>query len=302
MTAKIAITGASGFIGSALCGGLLDAGYEAHAIVRSIEGSERLRGRHPDLFIHTLDSSYQQLNRVLADVKPDAVVHLAALFVPEHRPRDVRPLIESNVLLGAELVESMAGASVGRLLNTGTSWQHFQDQTYLPASLYAATKQAFEAIIKFYVDAYEMSVITLVLSDTYGPNDDRAKLFPALTSAALEGKPLQMSPGEQKLDLVHVDDVVDGYLKALALLLDMPKANERNYQISSGRTVSLRDLVSQYERQLGVRVPVVWGGRTYRAREVMIPWQGGVPIPGWKPKIDLESGLRSLVAAMRAAH
>ena len=75
----------------------------------------------------------------------------------------------------------MINAGCYRMVNTGTSWQHYENSDHRPSNLYAATKQAFEEILNFYATAYPLRVCSLHLSDTYGPNDIRPKLFGFLT-------------------------------------------------------------------------------------------------------------------------
>jgi nucleoside-diphosphate-sugar epimerase len=62
----------------------------------------------------------------------------------------------------------MQAAGIRRLVNAGTTWQHYLGQVYDPVNLYAATKQAFEAILKFYTSTRDFQAITLELTDTYG--------------------------------------------------------------------------------------------------------------------------------------
>jgi hypothetical protein len=56
--------------------------------------------------------------------------------------------------------------------------------------------------------------------------------------------------------------------------------------------ISLKELIKLYERVVGTLLPVELGGRPYRRREVMVPWDLGEVLPGWKPKIALEKGIR----------
>jgi hypothetical protein len=53
-------------------------------------------------------------------------------------------------------------------------------------------------------------------------------------------------------------------------------------------------VVELYARVTGRPIEVVWGGRPYRDREVMVPWTGP-RLPGWRPRIALADGLRTLV-------
>ena len=89
---------------------------------------------------------------------------------------------------------------VSKIINTGTFWQHYENREYSPTCLYAATKQAFESILHYYVEAKFLMIITLILFDSYGPSDPRPKLFSLLQEARQSEKVIAMSPGEQKID------------------------------------------------------------------------------------------------------
>ena len=183
---------------------------------------------------------------------------------------------------------------VTKLINTGTSWQHFQNESYNPVCLYAATKQAFEDILKFYVETSDVKVITLKLFDTYRPDDPRPKLFTLLRKVAKQQTELAMSPGEQLIDLVYIDDVIEGYLLAAGRLMDNKVLNIEEYAITSRNPVSLKDLVGVYGQTIGKPLPVKWGRKPYRPREVMVPWNKGQRLPGWEPKIGLIEGIKRM--------
>jgi nucleoside-diphosphate-sugar epimerase len=240
--------------------------------------------------------------RIVREAAPCVVFHLASLFLSQHTSDDVERLIQSNVLLGTQLAEAMSVCGVKRLLNTGTSWQHYQNQDYSPVNLYAATKQAFEDVLQYYVEAAGLQVITLKLFDTYGPNDPRPKLLQLLSHASREGKPLDMSPGEQSIDLVHIDDVVEAFGIAARRLLNEQVTGHESYAVGSGQAMRLQDVVMVFESAAGVKVPVRWGRRPYRVREVMVPADNLERLPGWSPRIKLEDGLRESIAGNKAVH
>jgi nucleoside-diphosphate-sugar epimerase len=133
----------------------------------------------------------------------------------------------------------------------------------------------------------------LKLSDTYGPEDKREKLFTLLRRTAQSGTPLNMSAGEQLLDLVYVDDIVDGYLLTASRLLTGEYTKEQ-FQLSSGRMYSLKDVVRIYESIKGLSLDVNFGVLPYREREVMTPWQAGSRLHGWSSKVGLEEGIRRM--------
>ena len=181
------------------------------------------------------------------------------------------------------------------LINTGTFWQHFQNDDYNPVCLYAATKQAYEMILKYYLETTALKVITLKLYDTYGPNDPRKKLFALLETAAKEQQLLKMSPGEQLIDIVYIDDVVQAFILAAQRLQKQNKTNHEIYAVSSGNPISLKKLVAIYENVSGNKLDIQWGGRPYREREVMKPWDKGKWLPGWRPKYNLEQGIARIL-------
>ena len=291
------VTGATGFIGKHLVESLIQRGNEVHVIVRPTSDLSKLGLLEQKLKFHIHEGSTERLLDIVGRIKPDIVFHLASMFVAEHTTFHVEDLIKSNLLFATQLLECMVENGVYKLINTGTPWQHFrvEDKTYNPVCLYAATKQAFEDIIKFYTEAKGINSITLKVSDTYGPRDHRKKLFYHLKKAAAEGVTLRMSPGEQLLDLVYIDDVIDAFLQADALLhLGSVDKMDRKFSVSSGSCITLKEIVALYNRLSHKKVQVEWGGRAYRQREVMKPWIGEM-LPSWEAKIPLEIGLRKVI-------
>lgn len=287
------VTGATGFVGSHLARRLVREGWQVHLLIRA--GS-----RLPDApeFVHMTSHVYEggteSVVRCVALAKPDVVFHLASLFLSQHATTDVESLVQSNVLFGNQLLEAIKVNGVNYLINTGTSWQHYNNDDYNPVCLYAATKQAFEALLEYYVQACGIKAITLKLFDTYGPDDLRPKLFHLLNQAAMSGKTLDMSGGEQLIDLVHIEDVVEAYLIAARRLIEEKKYQYETYAVSSLQPMPLRKLVEIYSEATKQTVRVNWGARPYRFREVMVPWNRGAIIEGWLPIIKLEEGIKTL--------
>lgn len=294
---KILLTGATGFIGSSLVQPLINQNYAVDVMIRSTSNDDRLV-KSSDLGIYQLGSRYENIEEILASSRPDLVIHMATLFIAEHQPSQVASLVEANITFPTLLIEAMNHLEIKKMINFGTSWQFFGGAEYSPVNLYAATKEAFEKILQFYIEANNFTVSTIYLSDTYGESDPRQKVIKFLVSSAINGQqtPLALSPGQQELDLLYIDDVIDGILKtAKCLLLDSVKPSHYKYQLTASKLISLRDLVREVEGMTNTRLSVEWGARNYRAREVMHPAKRYQPMTNWKPKIELKEGLERLI-------
>lgn len=288
---KIAfVTGATGFVGYHLVNQLVRDGWQVHIVVRS-NSTVPVSHEFSKVSIHVHDGTVENMVCIVSDIKPTVAFHLASLFLSQHDSNDVDKLIISNLLFGSQLLEALKVNNVKCLVNTGTSWQHYENKTYSPVNLYSATKQAFEALVQYYVEAHDLKVITLKLFDTYGTKDTRPKLMNLLKRISKQSQLLEMSPGEQYIDLVYVDDVVRAYVIAADRLISKEVVGHEGYAVSSGKPMLLKELVKRVEQEAGVNLKINWGGRAYRNREVMTPWKGNL-LPGWAPQISMSDAIR----------
>lgn len=285
----LVLTGASGFIGSALSRAWINLGWKVHILSRD-------KGESDDLSRHVWPAAPTELGDLLRQIKPDMVVHLATCYIKDHRPEDVLTLVEANIKTGALLLEGCRLAGIHRLLTAGTAWQHFHHdgEGFRAANLYAATKQAFEDLARYYSDAFGFRVIALHLSDTYGPNDPRPKLFTLLADAVISGRVLELSPGGQALCPIHIEDVVTAFTRAAENLMEGGEPEFSLYRVSGDEVVTLVQLVNLWCHVMQRYPQIKWGARPYRDREIMRPWMAGPRLSGWSPSWRLEDGLRTL--------
>jgi nucleoside-diphosphate-sugar epimerase len=292
MNKKILMTGGAGFVGRHLADELILRNYEVHFIIRNYSNNVY---KDSELRIHhEYDGTYNCLYKIMKNVKPEIVVHLASVFLAEHESSDIEKLFNSNLLFPTMLAEAMAKCGVQRLINTGTSWQYYESDIFKPVNLYASTKEAYESILEYYKSRFNWNIISLYLFDTYGPNDERNKIINLLLKNSESKSILLMSEGLQNIDLVHVYDVCRAFVIAIELLECPPQGFHKKYGVSSSRPVNLRDLVALCENAWQVELIVEWGAREYREREVMNPWSTYCNLPGWSPQIDLTQGLKNL--------
>lgn len=289
---KILVSGATGFIGKHLILRLKKERYIIRAVVRPSTDVRFLRKQKIKSYVFNED-----VPRLISFMKKErfaGVVHLASVFLAQHTPEDIKRLTDANVFFATALLEASAQSKTPWFINTGTFWQHYNNKVYSPVNLYAATKQAFEDIARYYLESSSINFVTLKLSDTFGPSDTRTKLLNLWSNAARSKTRLDMSPGKQRIDISYVDNVIDGYTRLMTLLSrDSQRALAgKSFAIRSGKVRTLRQLAKIFERVTKTHLDIRWGGKTYRPREVMIPWNKGKRIPGWKPRISLAEGIK----------
>lgn len=270
---RILVTGATGFVGQHLLPYLEKQGHEVYALVRPSTDGSKVNTNH----LYVFEDDIEHLASYLLENHVDGIIHLASLYIAQHKPADIKNIVTSNVYLGTAVMEAAIKAGVKWFLNTGTIWQNYNvepySDKYCPVNLYAASKQAFMDMAKYYTEVSDIRFCTLKLCDTYGANDTRRKIFALFEQIAKSGECLKMSPGDQKLDIVHIDNVVRDF-EALAEKLDNGEQLREEYVVSSGRQKSLKEIAKQYEIDHQVILNIEWGGRPYRKREVMVPYIG----------------------------
>ncbi|MDR0824621.1 MAG: NAD-dependent epimerase/dehydratase family protein, partial [Prevotella sp.] len=263
---NILITGATGFVG----GHLVNELKQSNNIYFLLRKKDK-EIHHDNNFY--FNSNIEELHSYILENEIEGIIHLASLFLSSHSEKDVKSLIDSNVYLGTAILESAINSQVRWFLNIGTFWQHFapDSSNYNPVNLYAATKQAFIDMAKYYEEISNIKFVTLKICDTYGPNDTRSKIFNIWNRIAETGEELPMSPGEQYMDILHINDVISGIIH-LTEMLDSDQKLYDSYALYSDKRFKIKDLAIEFERITEKKLNIIWGGRRYREREVMIPW------------------------------
>ena len=286
------VTGASGYTGMHLCKALLEKGCTVHAVVRESSNLERLKKITDDrVIIHVYDAAADNLLNIFHISCPDVVYHLAAMVSSANGYNVIQPLLSSNIIFGTKVIEAMLQVGCKKLVNTSTSWVHYDQSQYSPVCLYAASKMAFVDIIKFYQDAYGLEVITLELCDSFGVDDNRKKLLNLIRDSVRSGKKLATTQGMQKISLLYIDDLIDGFIVSGNHLVENNNVYGC-YILPAEEIMTLRELVDRIENICKVKVNISWGKLPYRPREVMSPWDKGTVLPGWRQNISFDDGIR----------
>lgn len=292
---KILVTGATGFIGSNLVTRLT----QSHQVSLIVRPESHIPWTESEIDLFRYGGDTEALTAYFERQQFDGVIHLASLFLAAHTPADIPDLVNSNILFGTELLEASKRSGVTWFLNTGTFWQHYENEPYNPVNLYAATKEAFSVMARYYTETSDLIFTTIKLSDTFGPGDTRNKVFNLWAKIAGSGEHLEMSPGDQIIDISYIDDVIDAFERMVTLLgeANAREFKNRTFGVSSAERMPLKALAKCFEAATGTTLDIHWGGRAYREREVMVPWEDAEPVPGWQPKQTLHDAIIKTMGA-----
>ncbi len=290
---RVIISGATGYIGIHLVEALVKR-HEVYAIVRKQSKLDKLKKYLSAEHIILLDDEERDFYQRIMEIKPEYFVHLAGKFISNHSKNDISDLVESNYVTPVKMLDAICQAGCKNIINTGSYWQNYNGEPYNPVNLYAATKEAFLDMIKYYTESMGCKCITLKLFDTYGPYDERKKILNTICNIK-EGDSLDMTSGEQKMFYCYIDDVVSAYIQALTLIRARVAGEHEEYAVRGENSSSLREIVLQFKKISGKNIKFNFGERPDRDREIANPDGIGVILPGWKCKVTLEEGLRRLV-------
>lgn len=286
------ITGGSGYIGGRLFKYFQERGFVTISVTRW----NRLVSENSNFYLY--DGTLSSLRLIFERHEVDGVIHLASDLQPSASGDAALSMVESNIVFGTQLLEVMCERGCSVMINTGTYWQRDLTGAYAPNSLYAATKQAFEDLVNHYAINRGVKAVTLMLFDVYGPDDPRPKIVNVLHNAILKGEMLELSPGEQRLDFVFIEDVLRGYEVALELASSGMSCVHHRYDLATGTWTSLKNFVETYLRLYGASVDVAWGARSYRDTDRLESFRGPL-LPGWSAQVSLDEGLSRVVERHR---
>lgn len=290
---RIAVSGTRGFVGSQVARHLSARGHQVIPIHRLVAHGAAACDTLPSDCID-VGSSDVDLQECFDRVAPDAIVLVGAASSSGDGISDARDLVEGNVLLPSRLLAACRGARTRHALLLGTFWQEQRGTGQGPRNLYAATKQALVPIATHYAET-GMQITQLQLFDTYGPGDPRPKVYNLMLQAAIQGLSLDLSPGQQKIHLVHVNDVCRAI--ELALVAVPQESGFSTYCVDSQALISVQELAEEV-RLLVPSFRFRLGARRYRSSEVMHPMCLHGRLPGWTPTIPLDQGLRMCLDAL----
>jgi UDP-glucose 4-epimerase len=285
------VTGASGFIGSALCRRLLQAGAEVHGVSRTERAATDYCARW-----HTCRLDDINAVRALLKVsRPDFVFHLASHVAGSRAVELVLPTFSGNLTSTVNLLTAATEQGCERILLTGSLEEPEPAPEYaVPSSPYAAAKFAASAYGRMFHALYKTPVAILRVYMVYGPGQqDVKKLVPYVTLSLLKGETPHLSSGVRAVDWIFVDDVVEGFLAAATA----SGIEGSTIDLGTGQLASVRTVVERLFELVRPEEMPAFGSLADRALEQIrtANVEASFRRIGWRPRVSLQEGLRRTV-------
>ncbi|MEX0431545.1 NAD-dependent epimerase/dehydratase family protein [Spiribacter insolitus] len=314
MPYRIAVTGANGFIGTALCPALTACGHQIIAQTRRSDPPRRATGGVQWVAFEISDAAETQWRSLLDGA--DAVVHLAAQAHERATGQSLRSLRAANVEAVVNLARQAREVGIKRLvylssigvLGQSSSAPLVETDAPAPADPYAWSKYEAEKALWEIVSGTDMSLTVIRPPLVHGPGAPGN--FGRLLGWARKGRllPLGAVTGNQR-SLVGRQNLVDFIHRALT----HPQAGNQTFHVADDETVSTTDLLRMLAHAAGqdpklVGVPPVilrTGARLLGRRAMIERLLGSLTVDtrkardllGWRPPLSLEQGLREAVIA-----
>ena len=301
MNKRVLVTGGNGFIGSVLLRKLIEEHYTPIVIKRNASDMWRLSDITDYLKIVNIENV--TIEKIFKRDEIDAVINLATYYKKFDSFENIEKMIDSNIKFPTLLLQLCKEHNVPTFLTAGTYFQFKTNSGYLgytnsklARDLYAATKNALENIMEYYSSVANTKTVELILFTPYGEKDHKEKLIPYIIRQALEKKPINLTQGFQKLNLVYVEDVATAFINAL---------NTENFgrnlvvNIANKKSYSIREIVGiigeLLESYVDVRYNSIIASEIDRDYELIVDTSRALEYLKWKPKFDIYEGLMKTI-------
>lgn len=281
---RVLLTGATGFLGSHLAKALIDQGCELVALKRKSSDLSRIASLVPDIAFFDIEDM-ESKNPFQSGTRIDAVIHTATNY--GRNGESPSKVFAANSVFPLKLLETAVDSGVEVFINTDTILDKY-------LNLYSLSKNQFLQWGKYFSQKNHIHFVNLRLEHLYGPGDDSSKFTSCVINSCLANTAsLKLTPGEQRRDFIYIDDVVSAYLLLLAKLGPGRKWFEE-FEVGSGKAVSIREFVETVHRITGSKTNLEFGAIPYRNGEVMNSQANisALQALGWKCTHNLEQGLR----------
>lgn len=301
---KILVTGGAGFIGYNLVEKLLTEGHRVIIVDKLYKQDTNKFYQNKNCSCFIGDICHKRAIRdIMEYVKPDVVVHLAAVAGVRNSFEQPLKYIKNNIEGTLNILECMKELGIKKLIFASSSSVYgdyesakvfSEDMTSIkPISPYAVTKLCGEQLIYTYSKAYNISAICLRFFTVYGPRQREDLAIRKFATAIRDSKPIDMyGDGTSVRDYTYVDDIVDGILSAI----EYNKSTFEIINLGGGNPISLKEMINYIEEGIGKealvnRLPMQKGDVKRTSANI----SKAKKLLNYEPKVTFKEGIKRFI-------
>lgn len=299
---SVAVTGASGFIGTHLVRALVEGGCRPVLLTRSTAMDEAFATHGSAVKCAKIDlTDSNSIQETLERVRPSTILHLAGTRGHDDPRGASVACMEVNFLATARLLEAAVNTGVRRIVVIGSAEEYGNqsgplDETMplLAASAYGISKAKATSHARRMHERDGCPVVVVRPFSVYGPGQPSNMFVAEAIDSSVNEVSFAMSAGEQKRDLIFIDDIVRGVIAAASVA----GIEGRVINLGTGQAHRLRDVAERIWRMTGTRAPLLIGSRVARDEELYDTWADislARRLLDWEPRVDLENGLEQTI-------
>ncbi|MDA9663307.1 NAD(P)-dependent oxidoreductase [Candidatus Pelagibacter sp.] len=270
---KILITGSTGFIGFSLLKNLYSKN-EIYIILRS----ESKNFNKIKIFKKVNIISYKKLNELnkkLKKINVDIVIHCATHYIKNHNYKDLSELNKSNILFGNIILENLKIMKVKKFINFSTVWEDYDSIKDNSKNLYSAYKKSFSVLINYYSKILpKLGFFNIMISDTFGENDNRLKIINVLKRNYKSNKVTKIISKNLFINLLNIKDIV----RAIELIIKKNIKADK-YIIKNNFNYKILDIINAFNLINTINIKIKWLSSKI-IKEEIYPYK---KLPGWFP-------------------
>lgn len=257
---KVIVTGANGFIGTALCRELSNQGISVIAVVRNeeenISNIENLKGLR---IVYSDLSEFKNLNEKISDRDIDVLYHLA--WVGSAGPlRGCADVQFNNIKYTCDTVKACSKMNCKRFVFASSIMEYeieavmATDATPGINTLYSSAKVSADYMARTIAGSLGVDYIRAVISNIYGPGELSPRLVNTSIRKLLNGEHCAFSAGEQTYDFIYIDDAA----KTFVAIGEKGVVN-RTYYIGSQNPKPLKEFLCELRDQVDPNIEIGLG-------------------------------------------
>lgn len=220
-------------------------------------------------------SNNNDLDKKLKKIEVDIVIHAATHYSKKHNINDLEKFSNSNILFGNIILENLDKMKVKKFINFSTVWEDYSSIKENPYNLYSAYKLAFSKIVKFYKKNFKkIKFYELMISDTFGYNDERIKIVNVLRKNYKKNKVTKLISKNLYINLLNVEAIIQAIN-----IIRKKNIYPGKYLLKNNKDIRLSEVVENFNKSNKKKLKINWESKKIIKQKIY----SYKKLKGWRP-------------------